>query len=92
MVFILSGNINAYAKNCATPLLYAIGKSHISTVGLLISRGAHLNTVDRQNGWTPLAYAINLGRRDIAAVFLENGAKLNPFDEGIEEKGSNTYW
>lgn len=59
----------------SSPLILAAAKGHHEMVGLLLDRGAHINTSD-SSGWTPLHAAIYGGHADVVQLLLERGAQL----------------
>jgi hypothetical protein len=60
----------------ASPLHYAVMKDKIALVGLLVQRGADVNSRTR-SGTTPLHTAVLYGRLQVAEFLLEKGADIN---------------
>lgn len=63
-----------------TPLFFAIGKE-IEVVKLLVSRGANIDTSDKENGWTPIIIASMHGDVDSIDYLHLHGADIDVQDK-----------
>jgi len=62
-----------------TPLHYAVESGHMKIVGLLIDKGADINT-QKSDGETPLQEACKLGYKDMVELLVAKGADINAKD------------
>lgn len=70
-------DVNARATNfMGTPLIFAAQSFHVSTVKLLIARGADVNEPDT-SGFTPLMAAAGRGSAEITKALIAAGADVN---------------
>ncbi len=60
----------------ASALHYAVMKDNIALVGLLLQRGADVNSRTR-SGTTPLHTAVLYGRLEVAQFLIEKGAEIS---------------
>ncbi|MBI5763241.1 MAG: ankyrin repeat domain-containing protein [Planctomycetes bacterium] len=71
--------INAFSSYGFTPLHHAAYMADVSTVRLLLDRGADVNAVSRDHmQLTPLHQAAVKGKRDMVAMLLDHGANPTP--------------
>lgn len=63
-----------------TPLQGAVWVDHAGITGLLLERGADINTKDKDNT-TVLMHAAESGHMDMARLLLQNGADMNAKDK-----------
>lgn len=68
------GDIESSDGDGMTPLMHAIARQHLSTVALLIKRGADVNA-EAPRGDTPLALAKEGKNREIEQALVKAGAK-----------------
>jgi len=66
-----------WLKDNQTALHIASRVGDVSTVELLISRGASMNIVT-SDGYTPLHIAAKEGHEDVASLLLEHGVSSAP--------------
>jgi len=59
------------------PLYDAALSGHLTTVAILLARGAEINAQEDQSGTTALYAAASFGRNDVTALLLEKGADPN---------------
>lgn len=80
----------------ATPLHEAVAGNQCESVSLLVSHGAEIDSVDRDE-WTPLHLAVKGGLIEVATLLLDLGADVNkeagrcyysPLDLAEREKNS----
>jgi ankyrin repeat protein len=67
--------VNAQDSKGSTPLVAAVAKGNLSSVQLLLARGAD-TTIATNAGCTPLVLATMNGRRNIGACLIEAGASF----------------
>lgn len=67
-------NVNARTNNWETPLMLAI--QDVSTVRLLLDRGAEVRTINKQ-GWTVLMFAVQENNMESVRLLLAHGADVN---------------
>jgi hypothetical protein len=60
----------------ASPLHYAVMKGDMPLVGLLVQRGANVNSRTK-SGTSPLHTAVLYGRREVAEYLLDKGSDVN---------------
>jgi hypothetical protein len=76
---LIEGGADVEAKDPATgasALHYAVMKDNIALVGLLLARGADVNSRTK-SGTTPLHTAVLYGRVEIAELLITKGADIN---------------
>ena len=59
------------------PISFAVRKSNIQIISLLIDAGADINAANGFSGDTPLIIAISNNRRDVVKFLIEKGADIN---------------
>ena len=78
-VKLLEGGADVEAKDPgsgASALHYAVKEDNLELVGLLLQRGAEINSRTR-NGTTPLHTAVLYGRLEVAQYLIEKGAEID---------------
>jgi ankyrin repeat protein len=73
--------VNAQARNGATPLCEAAHTDSTNVVGTLLKAGAQVDAPDNR-GRTPLIYAVYFHKPEIVRVLLENHADPNHREQG----------
>ncbi|MGQ0510249.1 MAG: ankyrin repeat domain-containing protein [Betaproteobacteria bacterium] len=76
---LLDGGADVEAKDPgsgASALHYAVMKDNLALVGVLLKRGADVNSRTR-SGTTPLHTAVLYGRLEVAQFLIEKGAEIN---------------
>jgi ankyrin repeat protein len=79
--------VNAKNKNSLTPLHCYVIAGDISSLGLLLSRGAFINSATK-DGYTPLHLASYFGKTDVVRFLVDHAADLYAKDnDGIDALG-----
>ena len=69
-------NVDAYdPESGKTPLILAAERGHVSSVALLIERGARVDRKSTED-WTPLVYAAARGQPQVARLLIGAGANV----------------
>lgn len=76
---------DSYLNKSNTPLMEASLKGHLSTVQLLVNRGANVNFQHSDTGFTALMIAAKNKRPEIVFFFVESKANVN-----LKDKTENT--
>ena len=70
-------DINTRDNGGVRPVLYAVGRHDLATLGILAQRGADLEVESKQNKMTPLLLAIEQGQSDTVGYLLDQGARID---------------
>ncbi len=70
-------DVNLHDERGRSLLEIAVESGHIDVAATLIRGGAHVNDINRRNGWTPVMKAIWKNRIDMVQFLIKHNADIN---------------